>query len=86
MSFLEDLVSFPVSGPLKLVIWIAENVAEQADRQLYDEEALRSQLTDMELRYDLGEITEEQYLAAEAVLLERMQIAHERAAEAEEET
>jgi len=85
MGLLADLASFPVSGPLKLVIWIAENVAQQADQQLYSEEALRNQLTDLELRYDLGEITEEEYLEAEAVVLERMQIAHERAAEEEDE-
>ncbi len=84
MGFLAELATFPVSGPLKLVIWVAKNVAQQADQQLYSEEALRRQLTEMELQYDLGEITEEEYLEAEAVLLERMQIAHERAAEEED--
>jgi len=60
------------------VTWIAENVADQADRQLYSEEALRAQLLELELRFDLGEITEEEFLEAEEGLLEMLESARQR--------
>ena len=78
MGFLTDLLLFPVLGPVKGVIWIAETVTEQAEKELYDEDKLHGQLMELELRYDLGEMSEEEYLAAEEVLLERLRVARER--------
>jgi hypothetical protein len=85
MGFLTDLLTFPVTGPIKGVIWVAEKVAEQAEKELYNEEAVRGQLMELELRYDLGEISEEEYLEAEEVLLDRLRVIRERQA-AERET
>jgi hypothetical protein len=80
MGFLTKLLTLPVAGPIQGVIWIGEKVAEQADRVLYDEEAVRGQLMELELRYDLGEISEEEYLAAEEALLARLKVIRERQA------
>jgi len=80
MSLLLDLLTLPVSGPIKGLIWVAQKVVEQAERELYDEEAIRGQLMDLELRYDLGELSEEEYLTGEEVLLARLKVARERKA------
>lgn len=80
MGFLTDLLTFPVLGPIKGVIWIAEKVNEQVERKLYDEEAVRGQLMELELHLDLGEISEEEYLEAEEALLERLKAIEERKA------
>lgn len=80
MGFLIDLLTLPVLAPIRGVIWVAEKVAEQAGRELYDEEAVRGQLVELELRYDLGEISEEEYLEAEEALLERLRVIRERQA------
>jgi hypothetical protein len=80
VGFLMKLLTLPVAGPIQGVIWVAEKVAEQADRVLYDEEAVRGQLMELELRYDLGEISEEEYLAAEEALLARLKVIRERQA------
>jgi len=80
MGFLINLLTFPVTGPIKGVIWIAEKVAEEADKKLYDEDAVRGQLMELELRLDLGEISEEEYLEAEEVLLDRLRVIRERQA------
>jgi hypothetical protein len=66
------------------VTWIAKKVAEQADKELYDEEKVRGQLMELELKYDLREISEEEYLAAEEILLGRLRISRERQAEEDE--
>ena len=80
MGFLIDLLTFPVMGPIKGVMWIAEKVDEQVEKELYDEDAVRGKLMELELRYDLEEISEEEYLEAEEVLLERIRIIRERQA------
>jgi len=85
MGFLIDLLTFPVMGPIKGVVWIAEKVAEQADMEMYDEDKVRGQLMELELRYDMEEISEEEYLATEEALLERLRVIRERQA-AERET
>ena len=80
MGFLIDLLTFPVMGPIKGVVWIAEKVAEEADKKLYDEDTVRGQLMELELRYDLGEISEDEYLVAEEALLARLKVSRERQA------
>jgi len=55
-------------------------VAEQAEKELYDEDKVRGQLMELEVRYDLGEISEEEYMAAEEALLERLRVIRERQA------
>lgn len=78
MGFLTKLVTLPVLGPVKSVVWVAEKITEQAERELYNEDAVRGKLMELELRYDLGEISEEDYLAAEEELLALLRIIQER--------
>ena len=80
MSFLIDLLTFPVMGPIKGVTWIAEKVGEQAEKEIYNEDAVRGQLMELELRFDLGEISEEEYIEAEVALLRRLTMIRERQA------
>ena len=78
MGFLINLLTFPVLGPIKGVMWIAEKVVEQADKEVYDEDKLRGRLMELELRFELGEMAEQEYLAAEELLLARLKVARQR--------
>ena len=49
--------------------WLAEKIAEQADNEFYSEEAIRRQLTELEMKFDMDEIGEEEYMEAEDTLL-----------------
>jgi hypothetical protein len=64
-----DVLAFPITAPIDFVTWLAEKIAEQVDSQYYSEEALRSQLVDLELKLDMGEISEEEYTEAEDMIL-----------------
>jgi len=75
-----NILTFPVSG----VIWIAEQIAGEVDKQFYDESAIRAELMELELRCDAGEITDEEYLQAEEALLDRLRISQKRNQEMEE--
>ena len=70
--FLIDLLTLPVLGPIRGVHWLAKKVAEQAEKELSDEEGLRGELLELQMRYDLGEVTEAEYSQREAALIERL--------------
>jgi hypothetical protein len=84
MGLLFKLLTLPVMGPIEGVVWIAGKIAEQADREMFNEEAVRGQLMELELRLDMGEISEEEFDQVETILLEQLRLIRERkAAEAE---
>ncbi len=85
MGFLLDLLAWPVTMPIKGTVWIANKVAEQAEKELYSEDAVRGKLLELELRYDLGEIDEDEYVAAEEALLERLRTIRRYLAEQQEQ-
>ena len=71
-SLLLDVLTMPVFGVPRLVHWLAKEIAEEVERQELDEGKLQGQLLDLQMRYELGEIDDEQYAAEEKVLLERL--------------
>jgi len=75
------VVTFPVSLPLDGLLWVAERIKDQAEAEYYDEGAVRGRLLELELKLDLGEITEEEYQAAEDQLLDLLTEIRERRAE-----
>jgi len=82
MGTLLKLLTFPVSAPIDGVLWLAKTIKEQAETEYYDEGAVRGRLLELELKLDLGEITEEEYQAAEDELIELLtEIRERRAAE-----
>jgi len=76
MGLLKGLVLLPLA-PVRGVVWIAERIAEQADRELHDPGRIRQELERLSEALEDGEIDEEEYAAAEAELLERLEIARE---------
>jgi hypothetical protein len=54
------------------VVWIAEQIADELDRQLYDEDNIRREMLELELEYEDGMIDEEERQMREQELLERL--------------
>ena len=76
-----DLFAWPLTAPIKGVTWIANKITEQAEKELYNEDAVRGKLLELELALDLGEINEKDYEAAEKALLNQLRLIRERQAE-----
>lgn len=72
MGLLGRLVTLPLA-PVQAVVWMAERLADEADRQMNDEPALRAQLAELAAANDRGEIDDAEYDAREENLLRRMQ-------------
>ena len=65
-----DLLFFPVTLPTKGLLFVFKKIAEAVDRERLDEDKVRGLLVELELRYELGEMSEEEYLEQEEALLE----------------
>jgi glycine/D-amino acid oxidase-like deaminating enzyme len=74
------LVTLPLA-PVRGAAWVVQQVAEEADRQLYDESRMRRELLQLELDHDAGLISEETYREQADQLLARMAEARERQAQ-----
>jgi len=74
MGLLTGLLTLPLA-PVRGTMWIAEQIAEQAALELDEERAIRRQLAEAELRYELGELTVEELEEIEDELLERLRLA-----------
>ena len=83
ISTLLKVATFPVSLPLEGLLWVAERIRDQAEAEYYDEGAVRGRLLELELKLDLGEITEEEYQAAEDELIGLLNEIRERRAAAQ---
>jgi hypothetical protein len=68
-----DILAFPVLGPIKGVAWIGEQILERADFQQNDRESLEKQLLALQLSFDLGDISEEDFETQEEELLLALQ-------------
>jgi hypothetical protein len=77
MGIFTALVTLPVA-PVRGVAWVAQQVAEEADRQLYDESRIRSELLQLELDHEDGLVGEEERAEIEDALLERMAVSQRR--------
>jgi hypothetical protein len=71
------LLAAPVTLPISGFRFILTQVAEMAERELYDEDRIREDLLLLQVRLDDGEITEAEYLDQEAEIMVRLRAARE---------
>jgi type II secretory pathway predicted ATPase ExeA len=76
MGLFTGLLLLPLA-PIRGTVWIAEQLVEQAERELDEGRVIRRQLAEAELRYERGELTVEELEEIEDDLLERLRLAGE---------
>jgi Gas vesicle protein G len=76
MGLFTALVTLPLA-PVRGTVWIAEKVAQEAEREMSSEPAIRRRLLELELRHDMGEIDDEEFAEAESELLDALMRARE---------
>jgi Gas vesicle protein G len=74
MGLISGLLTLPLA-PVRGTVWLAERIQEQAEDELYDEDAIRAQLLELEEARISGAYDEEEIAAAEDVLIERLMAA-----------
>lgn len=71
MGLITGLLTLPLA-PVRGTVWLAERIQEQAEAELYDEDAIRARLMEIDSAREAGEIGEEEATQAEDELLERL--------------
>jgi len=71
VGLITGLLTLPIA-PVRGVAWIAERAAEQAERELYDESAIRRQLVEAEFAHEAGDLDDEEFAHLEEELLGRL--------------
>jgi hypothetical protein len=79
MGLFTALLTLPLA-PVRGVAWVVDQVATEADRQLYDEQAIRRALLELELDYDDGKLDREELEQLQDELLGRLAVSQARAA------
>lgn len=70
MAFiLDDILLLPVKGPA----WLFKKIYEIGETELTDTGAIHEQLLELQMRFELEEIDEEEYEREEARLLARLE-------------
>lgn len=66
------------TAPFSLVIKVGEKVKEEADKELYDLSRIQQKLVQLQMMYELEEISDDTYKKQEEDLLIRYEIAKQR--------
>ena len=70
-----SLLTAPFRAPGAGFGFILRTIQDMAERELMDESTIRDDLLLLQLQLDEGEIGEEEYLEAEAQIMERLRMA-----------
>jgi hypothetical protein len=69
MLLIDDILFFPVRG----IIWIFREIHKAAQQELVSEsEEITAQLSELYMRLETGQISEEEFDAREKILLDRL--------------
>ncbi|HEY0390279.1 MAG TPA: gas vesicle protein GvpG [Solirubrobacterales bacterium] len=83
MGLFREIVLLPLA-PVRGTAWVAEQIAEEADRQLYDEDNIKRELVQLEIDAEEGRVAPKERAAKEDELLERLAVTRRRQLEEQE--
>ena len=70
MSFLlDDILLLPVSG----LVWVADKLKDSAEAEFLDESRVQESLLALQIRLEVDEISESEYMEQETELLKRLE-------------
>ena len=64
-------------APCKLVYWVGKKLYERGEEELTDESAIRQKLLEVQMRFELDEITEDEYRQQEDDLMAQLEAVRE---------
>ena len=69
MFLIDDILLAPLNG----IIWLGKKINEVAEKEFSDEGLIKEKLMQLQLRFEIDEISEENYNKQEKELLERLE-------------
>jgi len=72
MGLLTNLLFFPISGPVAGIKWSLGKVQKVVEEELTDDAPIKQELMELQMRLELGDIDDAEYVAHEAELMARL--------------
>ena len=72
MGLLTHVLFWPVTGPVAGIRWTLTKVQRVVEEELVDDTSVKQDLMELNMRLELGDITDEEYAAEEATLMKRL--------------
>lgn len=72
MGLLKHLLFWPVTGPMALVDFSLRRVEGVVHHELTDDQRVKEDLMELQMKLELGEVDEAEYARAEAEIVERL--------------
>jgi len=69
MFLIDDILLAPLKG----IVWLGKKVEDITEKELYDEGGIKEKLMELQLKFELDEISEEEYDKQEKELLARLE-------------
>jgi hypothetical protein len=67
MAFLlDDILLFPITGPVAGFRWIMKTIQSMADEELLNDQPWKERLIELQMMFEVGDISQEQLAAEEA--------------------
>ncbi|HEX6490564.1 MAG TPA: gas vesicle protein GvpG [Gaiellaceae bacterium] len=76
MGLIGGLLTLPLA-PARGLVWVLEQAVEEAEAQYYDPRRIRAELERAEAALEAGELDEQEYLAIEEALFDRLAGGHD---------
>jgi len=70
MAFIIDDI---LLAPIKLTVWLGKKLEEIAHTELTDESRIHEELLNLQMRYEIGDVSEETYEKEESRLMEQLE-------------
>lgn len=72
MGLLSKLIFFPVAGPVAGIKWTLGKVQSVVEEELTDDTPVKQELMELQLRLELGDIDDAEYVRREAELMAKL--------------
>ena len=73
MAFLlDDILLFPITGPVKGFRWIMKTIQQMADEELLNDQPWKERLIELQMMLELGEISDADYAREEAQVFQAL--------------
>ncbi|HKR62249.1 MAG TPA: gas vesicle protein GvpG [Thermoanaerobaculia bacterium] len=73
MAFLlDDILLLPITGPIAGFRWVMNTIQKMADEELMNDQPWKERLIELQMRLELGEISEEDYTREEAIVFQAL--------------
>jgi hypothetical protein len=72
VGLLSKVLFFPIAGPVAGIRWSLNQVIQVAEEELTDDTPVKQELMELQMKLELGDIDDAQYVEREAALMARL--------------